>query len=139
MRIGLIREGKKPFDRRVAIAPESAIKIKEHFKELDVVCQSSSHRCFSDQEYTEAGISVVNTVEDCDVLLGVKEVPIEELIPGKTYCFFSHTIKAQDYNRKLLQAVLSKRITLIDYECLTNSSGNRLLAFGRYAGYCRSI
>ena len=134
MRIGLIREGKKPFDQRVAIAPESARKIKEHFNELEIVCQSSPHRCFSDLEYTEAGVTVLNNVDDCDVLLGVKEVPIEALIPGKTYCFFSHTIKAQDYNRDLLQAILSKRITLIDYECLTNASGNRLLAFGRYAG-----
>ena len=134
MRIGLIREDKVPLDRRVAIAPESARVINENVEGLEIICQSSPHRCFPDKEYVDAGISVVDDVSDCDILLGVKEVPVDELIPEKTYFFFSHTIKAQDYNRDLLRAILTKKITLIDYECLTNQSGNRLLAFGRYAG-----
>jgi hypothetical protein len=101
---------------------------------LEVVCQSSPHRAFTDQEYIEAGVQVVPELSDCDILLGVKEVPIADLIPGKVYFFFSHTIKKQEYNRDLLRAILKKNITLVDYECLTNSTGNRLLAFGRYAG-----
>lgn len=134
IRIGLIRESKKPYDRRVALAPISAQYINKNFNEIEVVCQSSDHRSYSNREYLDAGIEVVNTVADCDILLGVKEVSVEELIPDKTYFFFSHTIKKQKYNRNLLKALLGKNITLVDYECLTNSSGNRLLAFGRYAG-----
>ncbi|GJM30075.1 MAG: alanine dehydrogenase [Cyclobacteriaceae bacterium] len=134
LRIGLIKEGKLPLDRRVALSPVSARYIEQNFNGVKVICQSSSHRAFTDQEYRDEDISVVDDISDCDVLLGVKEVPIEELIPGKTYFFFSHTIKAQEYNRELLKTILDKKITLIDYECLTNSTGNRLLAFGRYAG-----
>ncbi len=134
LRIGLIREGKHPIDKRVALAPVSARQIVENKDGIEIVCQSSDHRAFSDQEYIDAGIPVVEDVSDCDLLLGVKEVPIEQLIPNKTYFFFSHTIKQQEYNRGLLRAILEKQITLIDYECLTSESGNRLLAFGRYAG-----
>ena len=134
LRIGLIREGKQPFDKRVALAPASAKQIVENKAGIEIVCQSSDHRAFSDQEYIDAGIPIVEDVSGCDLLLGVKEVPIEQLIPNKTYFFFSHTIKEQEYNRELLRAILEKQITLIDYECLTSESGNRLLAFGRYAG-----
>ncbi len=132
--IGLIREGKTPLDSRVPLAPESALYINQNFANVEVVCQSSEHRSYSDQEYLEAGVKVVKDVSDCDVLFGVKEVPANELIPNKCYFFFSHTVKSQEYNRDLLRAVLDKKITLVDYECLTNSSGTRLLAFGRYAG-----
>lgn len=134
LKIGLIREGKRPYDKRVALAPSSAKHIVENKLGTEVVCQSSNHRAFSDQEYIDAGVPVVEDLSDCDLLLGVKEVPIEQLIPNKTYFFFSHTIKQQEYNRELLRAILQKQITLIDYECLTSDSGNRLLAFGRYAG-----
>ncbi len=134
IRIGLIREGKQPPDRRVPLAPVSARYINETVANVEVICQSSKLRAFTDQEYMDAGISVVDDVSDCDILLGVKEVPIEELMADKTYFFFSHTIKKQEYNRPLLRAILDKRITLVDYECLTNDAGNRLLAFGRYAG-----
>jgi len=121
-------------DKRVPLAPVSAQYINQNFPNIEIVCQSSNHRAYLDEEYREFGVSVVEDVSDCDVLMGVKEVPIDQLIPGKTYFFFSHTIKAQEYNRELLQAILQHQITLIDYECLTNSLGNRLLAFGRYAG-----
>ncbi len=134
LRIGLIREGKVPLDRRVSLAPVSARYINQNFTNVEVVCQSSHHRSYSDREYLELGVKVVKDVSDCDVLFGVKEVPVSELIPNKCYFFFSHTIKAQEYNRELLRAILDKKITLVDYECLTNSSGTRLLAFGRYAG-----
>jgi len=134
LRIGLIREGKIPPDRRVALAPATAKHLQENFAGIEVVCQSSDIRCYTDQEYRDAGITVTDDVSNCDILLGIKEVPVDQLIPGKKYFFFSHTIKAQPYNRDLLRAILEKQITLVDYECLTNDSGNRLLAFGRYAG-----
>jgi hypothetical protein len=76
-----------------------------------IVAQASNHRCFSDKEYLMAGAMVQEDMSDCDVLLGIKEVPINNLIPGKTYLFFSHTKKKQPHNQKLLQTILEKKIT----------------------------
>ncbi len=134
VKIGLVKEGKIPIDRRVPITPDQAKEIHQLHEEVSVVCQESPIRCFEDQEYIDAGIPLVKNLEECDIILGVKEVPIPELIPNKTYFFFSHTIKKQPYNRTLLQEILKKNITLIDYETLTDSTGKRLIAFGRYAG-----
>ena len=133
-KIGIIKEGKQPIDRRVPFIPAQAGEIIEKFKNAQVACQRSSIRCFQDNEYGGFSIPLVDDVSDCDILMGVKEVPIDELIPEKTYFFFSHTIKEQPYNRALLQAVLAKKIRLIDYETLTDQQGSRIVAFGRYAG-----
>ena len=131
---GIIRERKNPPDKRVVLSPGACQKVLKSFPEAQITVESSPIRVFSDQEYRSAGISVGDTVEMCDVLIGVKEVPIEALIPGKKYFFFSHTIKKQPYNRKLLQAILKKNIELYDHEVITNRKGIRLVAFGRYAG-----
>lgn len=132
--IGILKEGKIPVDRRAPLTPAQVQQILLQYKNVQIVCESSPIRCFQDEEYIAAGIPVQEEIDACDILFGIKEVPVKELIPDKTYCFFSHTIKKQPYNRKLLRAVLEKRIKLIDYECLTDLHGNRLLAFGRYAG-----
>lgn len=132
--LALIREDKIPVDRRVPITPSQAAEIQRRFPQVRVFCQRSEHRCFTDQAYHDAGIEVVDDVRHCDVLLGVKEVPIPNLIAGKTYLFFSHTIKKQPYNRDLLRMILEKNIRLIDYERLTDHQGNRVVAFGRFAG-----
>lgn len=132
-KIGIIKEGKVPIDRRVPLTPQQAKYIADNF-DTEVVVQSSDIRCFSDEDYQNAGITVVDSVDDCDIILGVKEVPINKLVPSKTHFFFSHTIKKQDYNRDLLKAILDKKITLIDWETLTNENGNRIIAFGRWAG-----
>lgn len=132
-KIGIIKEGKVPIDRRVPLTPQQAKFIADNF-ETEVVVQSSDIRCFTDDDYRAAGLNVVDNIDDCDIILGVKEVPIDKLIPGKTHFFFSHTIKKQDYNRDLLRSILDKKITLIDWETLTNESGNRIIAFGRWAG-----
>lgn len=134
VKIGIIKEGKIPVDRRVPLTPTQCKDIREKFPEVELVVQSSSIRCFSDQDYESEGILVVSSLADCDIILGVKEVPIPDLLEGKTYFFFSHTIKKQPYNRKLLQEVLKKNIRLIDYETLTDSTGKRIIAFGRWAG-----
>ncbi len=133
MKIGIIREGKNPPDKRVAFTPKQCAQIKEEYK-VDVVVESSNIRAFSDDEYIAEGLQVVQDVSDCDVLFGVKEVPMNQLIPDKTYFFFSHTIKKQAYNRELLQTIINKNIKLIDYETLTQPTGERVVAFGRYAG-----
>ncbi|MEZ5007070.1 MAG: NAD(P)-dependent oxidoreductase [Chitinophagales bacterium] len=134
MKIGLIREGKTPPDSRVVLTPKQVKLALEQYKTIEIFVQPSAHRCYSDEEYIKEGISIQEDLSDCDVLIGVKEIPINELYPNKIHFFFSHTIKAQPYNRKLLQAVLEKNIQLIDYECLTNDDGYRVIAFGRWAG-----
>jgi len=134
MKIALIKEKKNPPDKRVVLTPKQAKELIEKFPDLEIVVESSENRAFSDKEYNEVGIKVVNDVSDADVLLGVKEVPIEELIPNKKYFFFSHTIKKQPYNRKLLQAILDKNIELYDHETITDKNGKRLVAFGYFAG-----
>ena len=98
MKIGVIRETKNPPDKRVPLSPEKCAKLKQNFPEIELVVQSSNIRAFKDEEYSELGVNIVQDVSDCDVLLGVKEVKKEELIPNKTYFFFSHTIKEQPYD-----------------------------------------
>ena len=132
--IGLIREGKTPPDKRVALTPKKCVEALASFPGLRVVVQSSTGRSYTDQEYRDLGLDVRDDLTDCDLLLGVKEVPPAQLIPHKTYLFFSHTVKQQPANRNLLREVLRKHITLIDYERLTNGRGERIVAFGRYAG-----
>ncbi|MFM8851411.1 MAG: NAD(P)-dependent oxidoreductase [Cytophagales bacterium] len=134
IKIGLIREGKVPPDKRVPFTPLQVEEIQQRFENVRVVCQPSDIRCFRETEYSELGVEISETMLQCDILMGIKEVPIDQLIAGKTYLFFSHTLKKQPYNRKLLQAVLEKKIKLIDYETLKDHHGNRLVAFGRYAG-----
>jgi saccharopine dehydrogenase (NAD+, L-lysine-forming) len=133
MKIGIIREGKVPIDRRTPITPSQAREIKEKYPGVNVVVQTSSIRCYDDTSYQDAGIELVEHVNDCDILLGVKEVPIDDLIPEKTYFFFSHTIKKQEYNKELLREILKRKIKLVDYETLVNNNG-RVIAFGRWAG-----
>ena len=134
MKIGLLKEEKIPLDRRVVFTPKQCSIINNTYPNISLVVESSEVRCFSDQDYIDAGIEVVYDISDCDVLLGVKEVPLESLLPDKTYFYFSHTIKEQPYNRELLVRMIKMNIRMIDYEVLKNEKGERLLGFGRYAG-----
>ena len=134
MRLGILREGKQPPDKRVPFSPTQCKELLERFSDLEIIVQPSEIRCFNDQEYVDLGIIVSENLNDCDVLMGVKEVPIRDLIADKTYFFFSHTIKKQPYNRKLLQEVVNKNIRLVDYEVLTDKDGLRIIGFGRFAG-----
>ncbi|QKG58257.1 alanine dehydrogenase [Hymenobacter sp. BRD128] len=132
--IGLLREGRTPPDRRVALTPKKCVELQDTYPGLRVRVQPSVTRAFSDQEYRDLGLEVSEDMAACEVLLGVKEVPVEWLLPGKTYFFFSHTVKQQPRNRVLLQTILREKITLIDYELLTNAAGERVVAFGHWAG-----
>lgn len=132
--IGLIREGKVPADNRVALTPAQCKWLVKHVPDLQIQVQHSPNRCFTDAEYEHAGIPVLDDLSGCDVLLGIKEVPIAQLIPGKTYLFFSHTKKKQAYNQALMHAMVEKAITLIDYECLEHEDGQRIIGFGFFAG-----
>lgn len=132
--IGLIREGKQPSDTRVALTPQQCAQILHERPGLRIIAQPSSIRCFSDSEYAEAGIELKEDLSECDLLLGIKEVPVDQLLEGKTYMFFSHTKKAQPYNKGLMRALIDRNIRMIDYECLTHSDGQRILGFGFFAG-----
>jgi saccharopine dehydrogenase (NAD+, L-lysine-forming) len=134
MKIGIIKEGKTPPDKRVALSPQQCRNILDNYPTVELYVEESAIRKFSDDDYRVLNIPVVKDVSHCDVLMGVKEVPLEQLIPNKKYFFFSHTLKKQPYNRKLLKAVLEKNIQLIDWETITDERGQRLIAFGRYAG-----
>jgi alanine dehydrogenase len=134
LKLGIIREGKNPPDKRVPFTPAQTEEIEQRFPHMKVIVQKSPLRCFSDSEYNELNIAVEDDVAHCDVLMGIKEVPVDQLVPNKTYLFFSHTIKEQPNNKKLLQEILKKKIRLIDYETLTDRLGNRIVAFGRFAG-----
>jgi hypothetical protein len=134
MKIGIIREGKTPPDKRVPFTPKQAKTIEEQFPSVKVVVQKSEVRAFADQESAKEGLELSKELSDCEVIFGVKEVNLEDLLPHKTYFFFSHTIKEQPYNRELLRTVLERNIRLVDYECLTHPNGQRILGFGRYAG-----
>ena len=131
---GIIKERKNPPDRRVVFSPQGLTQASNQFKDAKFIVESSDIRVFTDQEYKDAGFEVKEDVSDSDVLLGVKEVPIDALIPNKKYFFFSHTIKKQPYNRALLKAVLEKNIELYDHEVIVNEANIRLIGFGRYAG-----
>ena len=134
IKFAIIKERKSPPDRRVVFSPKKCTQLLETYPDAAIEVESSLVRVFKDIEYTSQGIEVVDDVSDCDVLLGVKEVPIAALIPNKKYFFFSHTIKQQPYNKALLQAVLKNKIELYDHETIVKENGARLIGFGRYAG-----
>ncbi|HRP89833.1 MAG TPA: NAD(P)-dependent oxidoreductase [Edaphocola sp.] len=134
MRIGIIKEGKIPQDIRVALNPKHCKAIIQKYPDTQVFIEPSNTRAFTDEEYKNEQIPLINNLTDCDILFGVKEVPIPNLIPNKTYFFFSHTKKKQAYNQDLMQALIEKNIRMIDYESLTFENGKRILGFGFYAG-----
>ena len=134
MKFAIIKERKNPPDKRVVLPPKACRELIKTFPEMEIKVESSNNRTFTDKDYSKIGLEVTSNIDDCDVMLGVKEVPINALIPKKKYFFFSHTIKKQPYNRDLLRAILEKNIELYDHEVITDKNGIRLVAFGRYAG-----
>ena len=130
----IIKERKNPPDRRVVFSPSKLKQAAAQYPDARFIVESSDVRIFPDQAYKDAGFEVLQDVSQADVLIGVKEVPIDALLPNKKYFFFSHTIKKQPYNRALLQAMLAKNIEMYDHETITKPSGARLIGFGRYAG-----
>ena len=134
IRIGIVREGKTPQDNRTPFSPKQCNEIQTQYTQVTFVVQPSSIRCFGDEEYRENGIEVSEDLSSCEILFGVKEALIDTILEGKTYLFFSHTKKAQPHNKKLMQALIEKKIRMIDYECLTHDDGHRVVGFGYWAG-----
>lgn len=134
IKIGLIREGKVPPDHRVPLTPKQCKSIQVIYPNVELVVQPSPIRAFKDEEYAAEGMKLNEDLSSCDIIMGVKEVNISDLIPNKKFLFFSHTLKKQPYNRDLLRAILEKKIQLIDYETIKNKQNKRVIGFGRYAG-----
>lgn len=134
IKIGILKEEKTPPDKRVPLTPLVCAELVKQYSNVEIYVQPSTIRCYSDDEYKAFGIPIKEDLTDCDVLMGVKEVPVDKLIPNKTYFFFSHTIKKQPHNQKLMHALIEKKITMVDYETLTDKNHNRIIGFGRYAG-----
>lgn len=130
----IIKERKNPPDRRVVFSPEKCQEVVQNFPDAKIIVEASDVRIFPDEAYRDAGFEVLEDISGADVMLGVKEVPIDALIPHKKYFYFSHTIKKQTYNRKLLKAMLAKNIEMFDHESIVNKANNRLIGFGYYAG-----
>ncbi len=134
MKFGIVKERKNPPDRRVVFTPSELVRLQKEHPEATIKVEASDIRVFADELYSDLGIEVTTDMSDCDVLFGVKEIPVDALIPNKKYFFFSHTIKKQVHNRKLLQAILEKNIELYDHETIVDAKNRRLIGFGRYAG-----
>ncbi len=134
MKIGILREEKKPIDRRVPLTPLVCSELLKQYPNLSIVVQPSDIRCYSNEEYTAFGIPLQEDLSDCDLLMGVKEVPIDKIIPDKMYMFFAHVIKKQKHNQSLMKALIKNSVSMIDYETLTDKNNNRIIGFGRYAG-----
>ncbi len=134
IKIGVLKETKNPPDKRVIFTPNQILEFYKQFPNVEIVVQNSKIRSFKDEEYEKLGIVLQENLNDCDILIGIKEVKIPSLIENKTYFFFSHTAKKQEYNKTLLQEILKKNIHLIDHEYLTYKNGERVVAFGYWAG-----
>ncbi len=134
LKVGVLRETKIPPDRRVPLTPAQIAVLRDKYPDVEFMVQPSDIRCYSDDEYEYLKIPIREDLSDCDILLGVKEVDIRTFIPGKTYLFFAHVAKRQDHNLEMLREMLRRRIRLIDYEYLTTDQGQRVVAFGRWAG-----
>jgi alpha-aminoadipic semialdehyde synthase len=137
MKFGIRAEDKSEWERRSPLVPEDAAALKAGG--LALVAQSSPQRAFNDEEFTQAGIALQTDLTDCDVILGLKEIPADCLEPDKAYVFFSHVIKGQPYNMPMLRRMMTLGDTLIDYERIVDDADRRLIAFGQYAGLAGMI
>lgn len=130
--LAIRREDASIWERRAPLGPSHVRKLTR--RGIRVLVQPSNRRAYPLQAYVNAGAVIQEDISSASVIIGVKQVPIDSLIPDKTYCFFSHTIKAQEDNMPLLDAILERNIRLIDYEKMVNANNERVVAFGKYAG-----
>ncbi|MBZ0268908.1 hypothetical protein K8I85_12180, partial [bacterium] len=135
--LGIRREDKNRWERRVPLVPGDVSRLVRQGVTIHV--ESSPNRCIPDAEYEAAGAIVVKDLAEATAILGVKEVPVGKIIPGRTYLFFSHTMKGQSYNMPMLRRLMDAGCTLLDYELVTDENGLRTIAFGRHAGLAGAI
>lgn len=135
--VGLRHESKSEHERRVPLVPAD---LKDVIKApQSLMIQPSGTRCIDIGEFEAIGAKVDADMSACDLIMGIKEVPVDELIANKSYCFFSHVIKGQPYNMPLLKKVMDLKCNLIDYEKMVNDKGQRVVAFGKQAGQCGTL
>lgn len=137
-RIGIRRESKDETERRAPLTP-GQIETIIRDSGVEVTVQPAANRIFPEASYQRAGARIAENLEDCNIIFGVKEIPLQDFLPKQAYCFFSHTIKGQSYNMPMLKHILDLRNTLIDYEKVTDERGRRLIFFGHFAGYAGMI
>lgn len=130
--IGIRREDKNEWERRVPLTPAQVARLVQ--QQLPIMVQPSSIRAFADDSYAAAGTIVQEDLAAADIILAIKEIPLELLQPYKTYLFFSHTIKGQAHNMPLLRRLLELNCQLIDYERIVDQQNRRLIFFGEHAG-----
>ncbi|MCK4311910.1 MAG: hypothetical protein KAW88_04170, partial [Candidatus Cloacimonetes bacterium] len=135
--LGIHKETKNKWERRVPLNPKSVKKLID--KGFEVFVQPSGIRIYKDEEYRRVGAKISNDLSSCNLIIGVKEIPIDEVVPGVPHLFFSHVIKGQDYNMPLLQKFLNTNATLFDYEKIVDSKHRRLVFFGIFAGIAGMI
>jgi saccharopine dehydrogenase (NAD+, L-lysine forming) len=133
IKVGILRETKNPPDRRVPLTPPQIIALEELYPFVEFFVQPSDYRCYSNEEYEYLDIPLREDLHDCDILMGVKEVDRRTFIPGKTY-IFAHVAKKQPHNKAMFRELVDRKITLLDYEYLTTDKGERVVAFGKWAG-----
>jgi saccharopine dehydrogenase (NAD+, L-lysine-forming) len=134
LRVGILRETRNPADRRVPLTPPQIVALEELYPNVEFFVQPSDFRCYSNEEYEYLDIPMKEDLRECDILMGVKEVDKRTFIPGKTYLFFAHVAKKQPHNLDMFKAMAENNLRFIDFEYLTTDEGQRVVAFGRYAG-----
>lgn len=136
--LGIRKEVKNKWERRVTLTPAAIKELKDNFG-IKTLFQLSEKRIFDDQDYIDAGAEAREILDEAEIILAVKEIPIKHILENKIYLFFSHTIKGQPYNMPLLQTLIDKKCTLIDYEPIKDENNRRLVFFGRHAGYAGMV
>ena len=137
-KIGIRYEDKFTAERRVPLTPDHIKKLNEEFG-IEFNVEPSEKRIFKDEEFVKAGANLTGDFTDCELIIGVKEIVEKWFEEKKTYIFFSHTIKGQDYNMSILRKMIEKRVNLIDYEKIADENGRRLIFFGKFAGLAGMI
>ena len=132
-KICIRKETKNRWERRTPLTPDNVMRLRND-QEISVAVEPSDLRVFPDEEYTDAGAELTQDLSRCDIILGIKEIPVPDILEGKTYLYFSHTIKGQKQNMRMLEKLVERKCTLIDYEKITDEKGRRLIFFGWYAG-----
>ncbi len=130
--IGIRREDKNRWERRVPLTPEHVAEITRHG--VSVAVERSSFRVFPDEAFRAAGARIVDDLSSCPLVVGVKEIPADRLSRETTYLFFAHVTKGQPANMPMLRRLMELRCTLIEYEKIVDDRGRRLVFFGRHAG-----
>ena len=136
--LGIRREDKNPWERRVPLVPVHARELLRQFP-LGIMIQPSPIRVFSDEDFRREGVTVSEDLSACSIVLAVKEIPEDFFLDDRAYVFFSHTIKGQPHNMAMLKRMIERRATLIDYERILDEKGRRLVFFGRQAGLAGMI